>query len=760
MVNSKTLLALFVVTLIAFPLALTVPLARGQNSALISVNPSNISDFSQIPGSQLSFSIDLLDSPAISGFQVFLSYNYSVLRATGIDYANNVLGSSVSVPVDCVGFIGRCLGGNNANTIELVEVIQGSGTTPSPTNGLLFTVNFNVTGKGLSYLHILSAMLGNGGSAVPVSTSDGYFTNMDCPTGRGVFCTPPIPNFTVSPSTLYAGSPGTFDASTSIATDSGAKIQEYLWNWGASDPHGFSGGTLETSDPIASNTFALPGNFSVTLTVTDTFGSAASKTITVTVIKPPVPPDFTVGILSNFPQDVIAGRSISLPVLVSSVAGFTGSVNLTVAVLPVFESSPNVTASLSIDQLSVQSGGTNSTILRVSADKNSVHGEAYVMVTGTSGNLRHSSSLLVGVVRPIVYLSCLPIPDSDCGFVFVSPGANVSLPIFLFGYFGFQGSVNLPSTSGTFGSVLWSQSSLMLDANGTGTLRVTILTKPQVPLGLSPIYLAGTSQNGTVVPVLIDLFVVNPPLPPDIGIGAPSSITLRAGQNATFQASVSSVNGFVGNVNFATGPFPLFPRGNIQLYAPSGFPGFFSLAANQTVSINMLLSTDSLTIPGNYTIWTDASALVALLGRPTCCPVDLVTITTVIVLPPADPPIFVQFHWKHVLSYLKQATSTNQDFAWGISNSNNSTTLYLDVSVTGFSQNGVETFNVDSGLLTLLPGQTVTNLHLIQGFGQSDSGSTFYFNTVVRWGISRDILNLSNSSAEGPISGSFTIKAR
>jgi len=300
----------------------------------------------------------------------------------------------------------------------------------------------------------------------------------------------------------------------------------------------------------------------------------------------------------------------------------------------------------------------------------------------------------------------------------------------------------------------------MMDANGTGTLRVTILTKPQFPIGLSPIYLTGTSQNGTVVPLLIDLFVEYPPLPPDIGTSAPSSVTLRSGQNATFQASVSSVNGFAGNVNFAAGPFPLFPRGNIQLYTSSGFPGSFSLAANQTVSINMLLSTDALTVPGNYTIWTDASALVALPGRPTCCPVDLVTITTVTVLPPADPPIFVQFHWKHVLSYLKQATYTSQDFAWGVSNPNNSTTLYLDVSITGFSQNGVETFSVDSGLLTLLPGQTVTNLHLVQRFGQLDSGSTFYFNTIVRWGISRDTLNLSNSSAEALISGSFTIKAR
>jgi PKD repeat protein len=735
-------------------------LGHAQNDAKVAVDPSSVANLGDTSGS-VTFRVNLTDSPSIDGFQVSLAYNASVLHATSLSYAGNVLGSGAQILIDCIDGIAQpgssqCLITDSIGVVTLALYTLGSGTTVSPTNGALFSVSFSIVGLGLSQLHLFGVQLINGVTLtnIPTANFDGYFTNSDCPRGSGVLCSPPIADFTVSPSKLFAKAPVIFNASTSIATNAGAGIRLYLWVWLAGDPIGTSSNSLETSNQITSHIFLLPGNFSVTLTVTDSFGSAASKTITVTVIEPP---DFTIESKSSHLIEVIAGRATSREILVSSMAGFSGSINFTLDV-SLHNVSPNVTISLSVSQSAVRSGGTNSTLLLVSADKNSVEGAADALVTGKSGSLSHSISFLVYVIRPTVSFSCDPISDAFCGLFFVSPGGSISLPIFLFGYFGFQGTVNLQPISSTFVSIVWSQPTVALDTNGTNTVRVTILTKPQIPLGFTSISLGGTSPNGSIDFVRLGLFIGNPPLPPDISNVAPSSIRLRAGQNTTFQASIRSLNGFAGQVDFGAGAFPFSSASNLQVYPPSGFVSFINLAANQTVSINLVLSANALTAPGNYTVVTYAFASVGVPGSPFCCPTDRITTTIVTVLPPVDPPIFVQFHWKHVLSYPEQATSTGQDFTWGIYNPNNSTTLYLDVSITGFSQTGDEAFNVDSGLVSLLPGQTITNLHLVQTFGPSEIGAKFYFDTIIRWGVSQDKLNFSNSSTETPISGSFTFK--
>jgi hypothetical protein len=94
---------------------------------------------------------------------------------------------------------------------------------------------------------------------------------------------PPVASFTVSPSTMTG-----IDAQltftqltfTSTSTDPNNDIAGYTWD--------FDNG-LTASGPVATTTFGDPGNYTVTLTVTDSHGGVSTKSQRITVLadKPP-----------------------------------------------------------------------------------------------------------------------------------------------------------------------------------------------------------------------------------------------------------------------------------------------------------------------------------------------------------------------------------------------------------------------------------------------------------------------------------------
>jgi PKD repeat protein len=81
-----------------------------------------------------------------------------------------------------------------------------------------------------------------------------------------------VPNFTFSPSTPTQGQPVVFDASTT--TDPDGAVVSYSWDFGDGQ---------RGTGKIASHTYSQGGAFSVTLTVADAAGRAASTTKSVTV---------------------------------------------------------------------------------------------------------------------------------------------------------------------------------------------------------------------------------------------------------------------------------------------------------------------------------------------------------------------------------------------------------------------------------------------------------------------------------------------
>jgi len=97
------------------------------------------------------------------------------------------------------------------------------------------------------------------------------------PSGLGLF-KPELPTATITaPGSLKAGIPASFSASASSDAYPGASFTGYAWTWGDG---GSSGGVSP------SHTFTAPGNYSVTLTVTDSYGlTSAVSTQPVTVIE-------------------------------------------------------------------------------------------------------------------------------------------------------------------------------------------------------------------------------------------------------------------------------------------------------------------------------------------------------------------------------------------------------------------------------------------------------------------------------------------
>src|SRR5207249_12250251 len=74
------------------------PQAPAADSAKIAINPPNQFLLGETAG-QVSFTVNVTDSPAINGFAVVLTYNILLLRAVlprcVLDYCGNVLCSSL-----------------------------------------------------------------------------------------------------------------------------------------------------------------------------------------------------------------------------------------------------------------------------------------------------------------------------------------------------------------------------------------------------------------------------------------------------------------------------------------------------------------------------------------------------------------------------------------------------------------------------------------------------------------------------------------
>jgi hypothetical protein len=228
--------------------------------------------------------------------------------------------------------------------------------------------NGNIAPPGYYMLFLVnSAGVPSVASMVQISTVPGDTP----PTGT---ITSPASNVTIGygQSVSYAGT----------GTSPDGTITGYSWY--------FEGGTPSTSNLAnpGSVTYATPGTYAATLTVTDNSGltdpDPPTRTITVTG-----PADFSV-VLSPAFQLITQGGSTSYIVTVTGENGFAGNVSLSVSGLP-------SGASASFSSTSVSGSGTS--MMTVSTSSSTPTGGYSLTITGVSGTLTNTTKALLMIAE-------------------------------------------------------------------------------------------------------------------------------------------------------------------------------------------------------------------------------------------------------------------------------------------------------------------------------------------------------------------------
>lgn len=162
----------------------------------------------------------------------------------------------------------------------------------------------------------------------------------------------------------------------------------------AANPNSVS---LFTGNATSTLTGFVPSNTPLgtyTTNVTGTNGRLSHTVQVFLVVTPAAPPDFTIN--AN-PNTIVLSRgtSASASLTLSSITGFSGTINQTVTISPAVANGP--TATLNPTTILLPSGGTANSLLSVSSSGTTPRGTYTIYVLASSGALSHSVSISLTV---------------------------------------------------------------------------------------------------------------------------------------------------------------------------------------------------------------------------------------------------------------------------------------------------------------------------------------------------------------------------
>jgi subtilisin family serine protease len=301
-------------------------------------------------------------------------------------------------------------------------------------------------------------------------------------------------------------------------------------------------------------------------------------------------PDFYLAQHSGFGGNglgatVPGGNSASFTVDLTPVHGFGGNVALSLSGVP-----SGVTADLSPASLP----GIGSTTLTFTASTSAQPGDYDVVITGTSGGITHSTVLLLQVedyeIPMGTFSAITPGGSATANFVF-QPLRMAPYDNFFLNFFSVDlGVTGLPSDATAILSPVSSIFASGLQPSDQRPGSLTVTTSKSTPPGTYPVTITGvmhpSSGNGpshsTTVPLVVN--------PVDFTVSAsPPLQTVRAGEAATYSATITASSGFHGTVTPAV---TNLPAGSSAAFNPPTVNG----SGISTLSIN----TSSLTPVGQY----------------------------------------------------------------------------------------------------------------------------------------------------------------
>jgi len=420
--------------------------------------------------------------------------------------------------------------------------------------------------------------------------------------------------------------------------------------------------------------------------------------------------------------------STSTSLIVSGINEFSGLVNFTAYSLGY---APGLQESFSPLNVTISQSSPNATLtMTVSASSYTPPGSYNITVVGVSyasgGFEAHTIMIQVTVLaRPDFTITASPI------FINIVQGTTGSFTISMTSNHLFSGNVSLTAMLTPPGPAAYFSNNTVFI--GEGSIAVSTLT---VAAGSSPAgyynvtieAVAGSLSHQVVVNIYIAP-------KPDFSIATGSTgLIIVSGASATSTVYTSPMNGFVAAVTLsATGP--------------AGF--------TMSYSINPILGgsgTSTLTVTAASSV-AAGSYIITVTGNSGSITHSLTLNVTVASSSKLTLSV-VQVSWTHRLSLSKNGGS--QTFTMTVKNTGKSP-AYVQLLAAGNSTSLTSSFNQESGVTILSPGQSTT-ISLNQLFNNSSIGLKFNFTIQLLYGTSIDATgNILSPQTIQAVKGSFTV---
>src|SRR2546425_15598 len=464
---------------------------------------------------------------------------------------------------------------------------------------------------------------------------------------------------------------------------------------------GFSSPTaLGLAISISSPTIVLsPGSSRIsTVTITTDARTPGPQTYTVTTTAAGsglvhsatepflVNPDFTITASDPTPNNFIAGASASSTVTVSS-QGFIGTVSMSTGTPSGIN---GLTAFLSSNSVSLLPGSTVTDSLTIATTQFTPSGTYSITVTGSSGSLSHTVSVLV-TVNPDFTLSAQAATPAS----FVA-GRSASSTVTL-SSLGLTGTVSLTATSSPSDPSItfsFTPTGVSLNPGASGTSTLAISTTSSTPSATYTITV--TASFGSITHTSTLSITVTPDLA--ITTSTPNPGSFVAGNSATSTVTVVSI-GLTGTVAISSSVTPSASGLSVS-FSSANLP----LTPGTSGTSTLTLSTTAFTPANSYSVTVTATS-----GSITHSVVVTVTVTgdfTIVASSPSPASVVAG----------KTATSTVTLTSLGLTDSI-SITATVSPSATGLTP------SFSPAIVSLTPGSQGTSILTLQTTASTPSGT-------------------------------------
>ena len=503
-------LVLILLSTTAFTLLDGTNVPPAHAAGLIDVSPPALP--TSPTGSIITVQVQVANVDPFSGWDVWIRTDPAVLTARSVTIDGNLLAVNFSATMllvsDCVNGIGSGCGAQDGiGVVHSGAVALGTRSLPpGPTSGLLFTITYVVLNgqSGVSVIEIMQAVIVNGvtDSLVPVDVSNGVYGS---PPDFGLELNPlfgtvvqggkMIVNATI---TSFNG----FSGQVNLTADSPLQVyvlptSVFLPADGSAIAQIIASTTLCDSPSIYGlSIIGSSGNISHTFIASP---SVLSKT------NPG--PGFCISSLETG-ANLFAGSSGTFDFQLLGVNGFSGTVSMTVSIIPSVVNAPRVF--LLSNTLGVLNKQFSHGLIEISTDTTTPQEDYTMIVNANFGSESHFLTAILSVKPPQPTFSI----NATSPTLTLAPGTNATDTVTVTGLFGFSDSLALGTNIQPFvpngPTVSLSRYTFLLSQSVNSTLTVTVPRDGALGSYNVTVFANGGGRFGFVT-VRVDVVPLKPP---------------------------------------------------------------------------------------------------------------------------------------------------------------------------------------------------------------------------------------------------------